>query len=211
MSGVSITPEAFGRVVADYTRLLHAPGEVRDGILLICGNEDRAEVFTDPRGVGLARFAGLAGVPPSTVRHLIREDLLRPYEVNTKFKFLFHSLAEVDAVRQWQDLGLTLDEIRDQMRLERLGGLYLNVHTPDGLEQVVIKRRHPTDDEFEGFKMVDDAQADQKHDPYAYAVEIRRARERLEARLAELEQRVQRARELEQVLSKFLSKPVEAS
>ncbi|WP_221089386.1 helix-turn-helix domain-containing protein [Deinococcus aquaedulcis] len=110
------------------------PAEQREQLVVMCGGPDVFEALFDLRGVGIGRFAALMGLPTTTVRHLLREDLLHPLRVNGKFRFLLPNVAELRGVQQWQALGLTLEEVRAFLQGQRLiglaaqGGLTMTVH-----------------------------------------------------------------------------------
>ncbi|MBZ9712459.1 MerR family transcriptional regulator [Deinococcus multiflagellatus] len=99
------------------------PAEQRKQLVVMCGGPDVFEALFDPRGVGIGRFAALMGQPTTTVRHLLREDLLHPMRVNGKFRFLLPNVAELRGVQQWQALGLTLEEVRAFLQGQQLLGM----------------------------------------------------------------------------------------
>lgn len=99
--------------------------EARAMLAAVCGGEETLEALFDPRGVGIGRFSTLLGVPATTLRHLIREELLHPIRVNGKFCFLLHNVNELRGVQQWQSLGLTLEETRAFVGAQELTGLLL--------------------------------------------------------------------------------------
>ncbi|WP_146160677.1 MerR family transcriptional regulator [Deinococcus arcticus] len=110
------------------------PAEQREQLAVMCGGPEVFEALFDLRGVGIGRFAALMGLPATTVRHLLREDLLHPMRVNGKFRFLLPNVAELRGVQQWQALGLTLEEVRAFLQGQQLlglasqGGLTVTLH-----------------------------------------------------------------------------------
>lgn len=89
---------------------------------VLCRTPERTRRFTAPSGCGISTFAELMELPASTVRHYQRLGLVTPYEVNRKFRFWLHNIVQVESIRQWRDLGLSLEEIRAQRTQARLGG-----------------------------------------------------------------------------------------
>ncbi|WP_157463677.1 MerR family transcriptional regulator [Deinococcus pimensis] len=192
MSTVVRTPAEFRILAADYARRLDTDPAFREAMELVCGSPGAARAFTNPRGVTLSGFAVLAGVPPTTVRHYLRVGLITPYEVNGKYRFMAQHLAQAASVRQWRELGLSLEDILSLHQAERLGGQ--TVVTAGELTVVLRPARagdhagaHGLDDEVRGQLR-------------RALVEVRAARERLEARAADLQARLARARQLEAAL-----------
>ncbi len=61
--------------------------------------------------VGIGWFSKLVKLPVTTVRHYIELGLVRPYTLNTKFRFVLPNHLELMHVRQWVDLNVSLEEI----------------------------------------------------------------------------------------------------
>ncbi|MVN86995.1 MerR family transcriptional regulator [Deinococcus sp. HMF7620] len=117
--------EAQFRTLVAFSRdnLAQLPPATRAGLETLCGGPEVFEALLDPRGVGIGRFAALMTLPVTTVRHLLREDLLHPLRVGSRFRFLLHNVIELRGVQEWQALGLTLDEVRAFLNGQRLVGL----------------------------------------------------------------------------------------
>ncbi len=95
----------------------------RADVVTMCGGPEVLEALFEERGVGIGRFAALMGLPATTVRHLLREDLLHPMRVNGKYRFLLHNVIELRGVQQWQAVGLTLEDTRAFLDAQGLLGL----------------------------------------------------------------------------------------
>jgi DNA-binding transcriptional MerR regulator len=120
----------------------------RDVCLCLAGSEERVREFLSPKGVGISRFAAMAGLPASTVRHYLRLGLIEPFVVNGKFKFQMVNLMQAESVRQWVDLGVSLEQIRQRKAEQKKGRLLVqdileNVADPAGTRdsRVVVMRR----------------------------------------------------------------------
>lgn len=111
----------FAELVTEFGDRLSADPDFAELVTALCGSAERVQAFTRPSGVGISVFAALLGLPASTIRHYERLGLVTPYEVNGRFRFWFHNLIEVESVRQWRDLGLSLDDIQAQRRQDYPG------------------------------------------------------------------------------------------
>lgn len=101
MKGQTFTSQEFSRCLAGLRESFNSTAEFRQGIVSVCGGEHVLEAMLSPQGLGIGRFATLMDLPASTVRHFIREDLLHPWTVNGKFKFMLHNVIELRGIRQW--------------------------------------------------------------------------------------------------------------
>lgn len=122
MSAIQRTAQEFAQMTAEYALRLERDAAFREIVNVLCGAPEHARAFGGARGVGISAFAAMLGLPVSTVRHYQRLGLITPYEVNGKFRFWFHNVAQAESVRQWRDLGLSLEEILEQRAQERIGG-----------------------------------------------------------------------------------------
>jgi DNA-binding transcriptional MerR regulator len=97
-------------------RKLYSDPNTQGFTLLTCDNsESVAEVFLESvDGLNIGAFAELAGVSVDTVRHWVESEVLMPYSLNGKFKFMPPHLLELRSVQQWQGLGLTLEQIKER-------------------------------------------------------------------------------------------------
>jgi DNA-binding transcriptional MerR regulator len=114
----------------------------------LAGTEARAREFLSPRGVGISRFAAMTGLPVTTVRHYLRLGLIEPFVVNGKFKFQMVNLMQAESVRQWVELGFSLEQITERKAEQKSARLLVqdileNVTNPDGGSDtsVVVMRR----------------------------------------------------------------------
>lgn len=118
------TEAEFRRSVRQFRDVIGTlPEGARADVATMCGGPEVLEALFEERGVGIGRFAALMGLPATTVRHLLREELLHPVRVNGKFRFLLHNVIELRGVQQWQGLGLTLEDTRAFLDAQGLMGL----------------------------------------------------------------------------------------
>nr|WP_254605842.1 MerR family transcriptional regulator [Deinococcus sp. JMULE3] len=119
-----MTEAAFRQSVRQFRALMTSmPEAQRADVATMCGGPEVLDALFEERGVGIGRFAALMGLPATTVRHLLREDLLHPMRVNGKFRFLLHNVIELRGVQQWQAVGLTLEDTRAFLDAQGLLGL----------------------------------------------------------------------------------------
>lgn len=197
MTATVITDEAFRALAAGYARKLDEDACFREAMTLICGSVSVARLFASPRGVTIATFARHAGLPVSTVRHYLRVGLITPYEVNGKYRFMAQHLAQAASVRQWRELGLSLDDILAMQQAERLGNQTILTAGELTILLRPVGDHHGTDRAHEGLN--DEVRAQMGR----ALLEVRTARVRLEERLAELQAQVDRARRLESALGRM--------
>ena len=206
------------------TRLDREP-DFRRLVQGLCGGPEGAELLTRPSGMGISAFADLVGLPASTVRHYQRLGLITPYVVNGKFRFWLHNVVQVESVRQWRDLGLSLADIGEQQAGSRLGGQAVTFNLPSlgGFSALVtekgvrigraeLERASPAPNRLPPGEIWFPLQTEKvqpqatRPDPLPDATpllsEVREARQRLENQLRVLEGRVERARQLEALLSR---------
>ncbi|TSA87271.1 MerR family transcriptional regulator [Deinococcus detaillensis] len=221
--------EAFGRMVTTYRRRLTQDAQFAAVLEVLCGSPQAVQAFAQASGVGISAFAALVELPPSTVRHYQRLGLITPYEVSGKFRFWFHNIAQVESVRQWRDLGLSLEEIQAQRTFQRLGGQTATFNKPSatGLSVWVTKQavtvrellpeqsgaaRSPLN-RLNSYTVWVPVEEDRQHalakelfqdaDPSGMQrllSEVSAARQRIEDQLSVLQRRVQRAQLLEAAL-----------
>lgn len=216
--------------MGEFAARLKADPAFADMMAVVCGGPERLQLFLQPSGVGMSRFAGLVGLPASTVRHYQRLGLVTPYEVRGKFRFWVHNIIQVESVGQWRDLGLSLTEIQAQRSHERLGGQALtwNALTRHGLNALVMEKavRIGVPEVLGGGPPMNPPEAGtvwlslqevgwtasrevvrpsipgERQDTPRLLNEIRTARRRLEQQLQRLTERVERARRLEAALER---------
>lgn len=227
---VPLSARQFQEMAQELRGRLSREPDFRRVVQGLCGGPEGTERLTRPPGLGISAFAALVGLPASTVRHYQRLGLITPYVVNGKFRFWLHNVVQVESVRQWRDLGLSLADIGEQQAGSRLGGQAVTFNLPSlgGLSALVtdkgmqigraeLKRpgaapnRVPPGDiwlPLETDKVRPHAtRAGQPAGPGPgpLLAEVREARQRLETQLRVLEGRVERARQLEALLGRAAS------
>lgn len=223
------TGRQFSQLVLEVRQRIEADAQFAHLLGVLCGSPALVQRFTQsPGGVGISAFSELVGLPTSTVRHYQRLGLITPYEVGGKFRFWFHNLVQVESVRQWRDLGLSLPEIQEQSAQERLGGQAVTFNLAASLPSRPVPSKvlglglgaATKLTEFQQFRpytvwlplgdermQVTARQAFQDTrgvwslDLQRVQAEVRAARSRLEGRLEHLQAQLQRARQLEAALS----------
>ena len=97
---------------------------------LALGQLDR---FHQKGGMSIGPFANLVDLPKSTVRYYVERELVAPFRVDGKFRFHPFNCWELRSVQQWQELGLSLDEIgrrRETIKKRFPGTIVLDVMGP---------------------------------------------------------------------------------
>ena len=116
------TPQKLEAIIDDL-RVQSDNAQTREIFLALFGGAHNLELFCAPGGLGIGAFATLASLPVSTVRHYVELGLVRPYIVNGKFRFVAPNYVEIQHVRQWVDLGMTLEEIAENALERGIGGV----------------------------------------------------------------------------------------
>ena len=111
----TVSKAEFEQMLVDYREALKNP-EVTEVFVAMCGSREIAEAFTNPKGVGISEFSRIMNLPITTVRHYVEMGLVSPIELHGKFRFMVFNVPEVESVRQWRDLGLSLEEIAERRR-----------------------------------------------------------------------------------------------
>jgi DNA-binding transcriptional MerR regulator len=211
---VKLTTQQFANLVARFREHLETDSKTRAMFAGMCGSLERAQMFTQTKGVGITQFAKLMNVPTTTVRHYLRLGLVTPYEVNGKFRFKPHNVVQFESVQQWHELGMTLEEVI-QFRLSN--NFNQSVVRPDARKTVTTIRRL-TDEEYQKlqavvgedmpFKKVTVDQLRQAglevegSSPHQYLLaEYKALREKLEARKAKIVEQLARVAQLEAALA----------
>ncbi len=153
MKGQTFTSQEFVRCVTSLRESFNSTPAFWQGIADICGGEEVLEAMLSPRGLGIGRFAELMRLPTSTVRHFIREDLLHPWTVNGKFKFMLQNVIELRGIRQWQSLGLTLDETRTFLEAQQVAGMLIQGEG-GGMATVTAGVEKPSPEKLQELKTV---------------------------------------------------------
>lgn len=185
----TFTPQEFSQCLAGLRESFNSTTEVRQGVVSVCGGEDVLEAMLSPQALGIGRFAALMDLPVSTVRHFIREDLLHPWTVNGKFKFMLHNVIELRGIRQWQSLGLTLEETRAFLEGQQVAGMLVQDDS-GGMATVTAGTEKPSLEKMQALKATTLAR-------------IREANARLAEKHAALGRQLETARVLEQSLAEL--------
>lgn len=210
---IPVTEDEYRQGLSTMREILSAVPEAHAAMLAIAGDEATLEAFASPRPVGIGRFAALTGLNATTVRHYIREGVLTPFEVGGRFRFILPTLIQLRSVQQWQELGLSLSEIRTFMAAEGVLGLVLPGGPPSegtGSEHaggmITMTRTIYADRPADGEALAQQARA---HLPALHQHALERAREAravLEARHAELGRRLDSARAMEAAMEATIRK-----
>lgn len=224
---VQTTPEAFTTMVKIFQRRVQSDETFANLMSVICGSSQNVDAFLQTRGVGISAFAKLMNLPTSTIRHYQRLGLVNPYEVNGKFRFWFHNVIQVESVRQWRDLGLSLEEIQVQQAQDGQT-VTLNANMPS-LNVVVTEKvvsiaalgrlpaNFPTNllDSQSNWsalpeervrvasKVFEPVSPEMQLQKQRLLAQVRKARLDLEQRLEEVKARVERAKRLEIILEQL--------
>ncbi|QFP75611.1 hypothetical protein [Deinococcus sp. AJ005] len=153
MKGQTFTSQEFVRCVTSLRESFNSTPAFWQGIAGICGGEEVLEAMLSPRGLGIGRFAELMRLLTSTVRHFIREDLLHPWTVNGKFKFMLQNVIELRGICQWQSLGLTLDETRAFLEAQQVAGMLIQGEG-GGMATVTAGMAKPSPEKLQELKAV---------------------------------------------------------
>ncbi len=113
-----VSKTEFEQMQQEYSAALENP-EVSEVFTAMCGSSDIASAFKNPKGVGIADFAKLVKLPVTTVRHYVEMGLVSPLQLSGKFKFMAFNVPQIESIRGWRDLGLSLEEI--VLRRQSLG------------------------------------------------------------------------------------------
>lgn len=224
---VQTTPEDFTKMVETFQQRLQSDETFANLMSVICGSSQSVNAFLQTRGVGISKFARLMNLPTSTIRHYQRLGLVNPYEVNGKFRFWFHNVIQVESVRQWRDLGLSLEEIQVQQARDGQT-VTLNANVPS-LNVVVTEKavsiaalgrlpaNFPTNllDPQSNWsalpeervrvasKVFEPVSPEMQLQKQRLLAQVRKARLDLEQRLEEVKARVERAKRLEVILEQL--------
>ncbi len=110
-STVQVVSKAeFDQIQTEYQAALENP-EVAEVFNAMCGSSDIAKAFKNPKGVGITAFAKLVNLPVTTVRHWVEMGLVSPLQLSGKFKFMAFNMPQIESIRAWRELGLSLEEI----------------------------------------------------------------------------------------------------
>jgi DNA-binding transcriptional MerR regulator len=220
-----LSQELFIKRTQKYAWYFENDSEIRDSFALLAGSEKNARAFMDIKGVGIGAFSKMVNLPISTVRHYVRLGLIEPWEVASRYRFHVVNVAQTESVRQWCDLGLSLEQIVVRKRAGQAQGILFkgfleqrhishnNIDHSIGFIQRIIDGeniserlsfRSTTSKIHEPETWTDTPELEQERRDLVQELlaEYRAAREKLEQKKLELEHRIARALEFEQKISK---------
>jgi DNA-binding transcriptional MerR regulator len=217
-----LSQELFIKRTQKYAWYFENDSEMQGMFALLAGSEKNARVFMDLKGVGIGAFSKMVNLPISTVRHYVRLGLIEPWEVATRYRFHVVNVAQTESVRQWCDLGLSLEQIVNRKRACQAQGIlfkgFLKPLNSDidhsiGFVQRIIEGESiservsfwsTTSQLHEPETWTDPPELERERRDLVQELlsEYRAARERLEQKKLELENRIARALEFEQKISK---------
>jgi DNA-binding transcriptional MerR regulator len=224
-----VSKAEFDQMQTEYQAALENP-EVSEIFTAMCGSSEIANAFKNPKGVGIAAFAKLVKLPVTTVRHYVEMGLVSPLQLFGKFKFMAFNVPQIESIRGWRDLGLSLEEI--MLRWQNLGeGVLLKdvlSHSIESLgespEQPIIQIMHAQNpreraksrqefderrkrgepgiviERFDNGAKISGIQTDFKTIQTELQLEYSSAIQKLEAKKLELEKRIARAKLIEEKL-----------
>ena len=220
-----LSPEGFIKRTTKYAEHYETDSELKGMFILLAGSEQNARVFMDTKGVIIGAFSKMVNLPISTVRHYVRLGLIEPWDVAGRYRFHVFNVAQTESVRQWCDLGLSLEEIVTRKRACQEQGIlfkgfldqkhinYKDIDHSIGFIQRNIDGENiserisfwtTTSGSHDPQTWIDPPELEQERRDLVQELltEYRAAREKLEQKKLELERRIARALEFEQKLSK---------
>jgi DNA-binding transcriptional MerR regulator len=106
----TVSKAEFDQMQTEYQAALENP-EIAEVFTAMCGSSEIAQAFSNTKGIGIAAFAKLVKLPVTTVRHYVEMGLVSPMQLFGKFKFMVFNVPQIESIRGWRDLGLSLEEI----------------------------------------------------------------------------------------------------
>ncbi len=217
-----LSQELFVKRTQKYAWYFENDSEMHGMFGLLAGSEYNARAFMNPKGVGIGAFSKMVKLPISTVRHYVRLGLIEPWLVATRYRFHVVNVAQVESVLQWCDLGLTLQDIVARKQACRAQGIlfkgFLEPLNSDidhsiGFVQRIIEGERISErvsfwtttsglSEPETWTDPPELERERRDLVQELLTEYRAAREKLEQKKLELEQRIARALEFEQRIAK---------
>jgi DNA-binding transcriptional MerR regulator len=220
-----LSQELFIKRTQKYAWYFENDSEMRDSFILLAGSEVNARAFMNIKGVTIGAFSKMVNLPVSTVRHYVRLGLIEPWEVATRYRFHMVNVAQTESVRQWCELGLSLEQIGLRKRAYQTQGILFkgfldqrhlshnNVDHSIGFIQRIIDGENicerisfwsTTSGLHDPETWIDTPELEQERRDLVQELlgEYRAAREKLEQKKLELENRIARALEFEQKISK---------
>lgn len=217
-----LSQELFVKRTQKYAWYFENDSEIRDSFALLAGSETNARAFMDTKGVGIGAFSKMVNLPISTVRHYVQLGLIEPWKVVTRYRFHVVNIAQTESVRQWCDLGLSLEQIMTRKRAYRTQGiLFKGFLEPlnSGIDHSIGFVQRIVDGENISERVSFWSTTSGLHEPETWTdapelererrdlvqellTEYRAARFKLEQKKLELENRIARALEFEQRIAK---------
>ncbi len=220
-----LTPKKFRGAMEQHRNHFETDEEFRRICIMLADGEKNARAFLEPGGVGIGKFSKMVGLPVSTVRHYVRLGLIEPWEVGGKYRFEAVNVAQVRAVRQWTELGLSLEQIVERKKAQQARQPGMLVRDVLGFAEhasevgrpvkIAFVRRVVHENSATSMNITEEAHLfdgdlDAAYDTEAFNAreviaelleEYRQAREKLQERQQELERRIEKALEFEAELS----------
>ncbi len=221
----TISPESFKNILKHDLETFEDNPNFRLNCVSLAGSEVNAKTLLEPGGVGIGKFSKMVGLPVSTVRHYVRLGLIEPWEVGGKYRFEAVNVAQVRAVRQWTELGLSLEQIVERKKAQQARQPGMLVRDVLGFAEhasevgrpvkIAFVRRVVHENSATSMNITEEAHLfdgdlDAAYDTEAFNAreviaelleEYRQAREKLQERQQELERRIERALKFEAELS----------
>ncbi len=217
-----LSQELFVKRTEKYAWYFENDSEIRDSFALLAGSEKNARAFMDVKGVGIGAFSKMVNLPISTVRHYVRLGLIEPWEVGTRYRFHVVNVAQTESVRQWCDLGLSLEQIVNRKQACQAQGILFKgfleplnnkIDHSIGFVQRIIEGENiservsfwsTTSRLHEPETWIDPPELERERRDLVQELltEYRAARSSLEQKKLELERRIARALEFEQRIAK---------
>jgi DNA-binding transcriptional MerR regulator len=213
---VKLSKSQFDQHLRDFRESLEHP-DIRTVFLTMCnGSENTLTAFNAARGMGIAVFSRLMKLPVTTVRHYVELGLINPFSVHGKFFFTPFNVPQVESVRQWRDLGLSLEEIRERRR-QLSNTVLLAEHTDTAItingqterDVTVQMLRHQSPEDF--VQSQSETQAQRKHSAFSnipalrenLRLEYAQVIEKLEQKKLEIERKLEKAKKLRENLELY--------
>jgi DNA-binding transcriptional MerR regulator len=208
---IKLSKSQFDQHLRDFHESLKHP-DIHAVFLMMCNSsENTLTAFDVARGVGITMFSRLVKLPVTTVRHYVELGLINPFSVHGKFFFTPFNVPQVESVRQWRDLGLALEEIRERRR-QLSNTVLLAEHTDTAItingqtecDVTVQMLRHQSPEGF--VRSQSETEARRKHGAFAFSnipalrenlrLEYAQVIEKLEQKKLEIDLKLEKAKKL---------------
>jgi DNA-binding transcriptional MerR regulator len=204
---IKLSKVQFDQHLRDFHELLEHP-DIRGVFLAMCNSSENVlTTFDAARGVSITMFSRLMKLPLTTVRHYVELGLVNPFSVSGKFFFTPFNVPQIESVRQWRDLSLTLEEILERRRqlcntvlLEKQTDIAITINGQTERDVVVQMLRHQSPEEFvrtqPAFSNIPALRENLKRE-YAQVIE------KLEQKKLEIERKLEKAKKLHENLEPY--------